>query len=67
MTGYGHGIAGLRVIDACIMPFVPSANIYAATTMIAEKDTETIKEDAKAGVQLTARGRGLSAMAQSYS
>jgi choline dehydrogenase len=32
-----HGIHNLRVIDSSVMPEIPSANICAATMMIAEK------------------------------
>ncbi len=37
-----RGIAGLRVVDASIMPTVPSANTCAATTAIAEKASDLI-------------------------
>ncbi|XP_051160385.1 glucose dehydrogenase [FAD, quinone]-like [Leptopilina boulardi] len=40
-----HGIERLRVIDASIMPKIPSANINSATLMIAEKGSDMIKED----------------------
>src|SRR5690606_15378300 len=37
-----HGIAGLRVADASIMPTMPSCNTYAPTLMIGEKAADLI-------------------------
>jgi choline dehydrogenase len=32
-----HGLDGLRVVDASVMPYVPNGNIYAPVMMVAEK------------------------------
>ena len=39
-----HGISGIRVIDASVMPTMPSANTNAATLMIAEKGADIIRK-----------------------
>jgi choline dehydrogenase len=37
-----HGLRGLRVVDASVMPYVTNGNIYAPVMMIAEKGADLI-------------------------
>ncbi|MGY3238512.1 MULTISPECIES: GMC family oxidoreductase [unclassified Bradyrhizobium] len=49
-----HGLSGLRIVDASVMPMMPSANTYAATLMIAEKASDLIRGKSAAGSDLAA-------------
>ncbi|HEY6865050.1 MAG TPA: GMC oxidoreductase, partial [Burkholderiales bacterium] len=42
-----RGVEGLRVIDASVMPAVPSGNINATVIAMAEKGADLVKEDAR--------------------
>ena len=47
-TGRVHGIGGLRVVDASIMPTVPRGNTNIPTVMIAEKIADEMMADRRA-------------------
>jgi choline dehydrogenase len=37
-----HGVDGLRVVDASVLPIVTNGNIYAPTMMVAERAADAI-------------------------
>lgn len=40
-----HGVKGLRIADASIIPRIPASHTHAPVVMIAEKASDMIKED----------------------
>jgi choline dehydrogenase len=38
-----HGLGGLRIVDASIMPTIPSGNTASPVVMIAEKASDLIR------------------------
>ncbi len=39
-----HGVEGLRVVDASVMPKITNANIYAPVMMMAERAADAITD-----------------------
>jgi choline dehydrogenase len=46
-----HGLDGLRVVDASVMPYVTNGNIYAPVMMLAEKAADLIAGNTPLGAE----------------
>ena len=46
-----HGVEGLRVADASVMPVIPGGNTNAPTIMVAERAADLVRGRVGAGVR----------------
>ena len=51
MTMRVHGLEGVRIVDASVMPSVTNGNIYAPVMMVAEKAADIILGNTPAAPQ----------------
>ncbi|MGY4978051.1 GMC oxidoreductase [Streptomyces sp. 900105755] len=42
-----HGVDGLRVADASVMPSIPNTGVNATVLAVAERAADTVRRDAK--------------------
>ncbi|TIQ15687.1 MAG: glucose-methanol-choline oxidoreductase, partial [Mesorhizobium sp.] len=52
-TGRVHGLSGLRIADASVMPFCPRANTNIPTIMVAEKMSDAILHERGAAMKVS--------------
>jgi choline dehydrogenase len=47
-----HGLSGLRVIDASVMPTLPRGNTHAPSIMIGERGAELVLDETYAATEI---------------